>query len=254
MKYLLLALCLYSVTIQAKTTYLARYQNYIHIIENGDTVIADSFTPQLEMTDRDNSFRISIAHETIDKEKVKAIKRAKRTAGWMAASAAFYGTSAAFSTNNLQRYVRSSNSGVAAELAGIYANEALQEQHLKVEMWIENMTSSELMVCDMERGQTWYLQPHQGMNISIHNPDVSCLRISDIHNQRIKFATIAAGSITKKYEIKKEDGAWLLTRDEEQQADGVLLHNYHWINTETYERIKTKPKDYYMESPRPIGK
>lgn len=35
------------------------------------------------------------------------------------------------------------------------------------------------MVCDMERGLTWWILPHQSMQLKLNNPEASQLRISD---------------------------------------------------------------------------
>ena len=90
-----------------KSTYIAKYRSYIHIVNGTDTVSVDNNLPELEMTENGGLFSIRIEHEEVTQEKVKAIKRAKSRAGWMAFSAVMSGVSTAFSNNSLQYYIRS---------------------------------------------------------------------------------------------------------------------------------------------------
>ena len=238
---MLLTLCTYS---EAKTTYLARYQNYVHIIEKGDTLVTTNNLPKIEMNDPAGMFHIGIVHEEMSEEHVKAIKRAKRAAGWAAVSATTSAISAVFSQNRLQYYLRSETAFAAAELSELYSIEANQEQHLNMIAWIDNLTDEEMMVCDMERGLVWYILPRQTLELTTHNPDLLSLRISDIHHIRVRYATIAAGSIVEKKEIAKTDGDWLLVEGIVTQDNGMLRHEYHWVNPLTYERKRLTKKEF----------
>lgn len=113
------------VTADGKTTYIPKYRSYIHIVNSTDTIVATSNIKELSLKDKTGMFSILVEHEDVTKEKVKAIKRAKRAAGWATVSAVMSGVSTAFSNNSLQYMVRSTNTKFASQLAEIY-NEKCQ--------------------------------------------------------------------------------------------------------------------------------
>lgn len=83
-KYLLFLLFLtVGIMVEAKTTYIPKYQSYIHIVNGLDTTAVSNILENLELAEEGGMFTIRIEHEEVTKEKVKAIKRAKRAAGWM---------------------------------------------------------------------------------------------------------------------------------------------------------------------------
>lgn len=128
-------------------------------------------------------FVLRIDHEDVTKDKVKAIKRKKRIAGWAILSAVLNGVSTAFSDNSLQYLVRSKNAQIATALAEIYAANAKEEQTLGIDLGIDNTTDGELMICDMERGLTWWILPQHSIQLKLNNPEASRLRISDSQNR-----------------------------------------------------------------------
>lgn len=229
---------------QGKTTYLARYENYIHVIDGSDTIVFSNTKPDISTGDVDGMFCISVTHEEVSTERVKNIKRAKRAAGWATVAAVSSSVSAAFSRNGLEYYFRQSEARVAAELTDIYRMVAEEWQHLDLIVNIDNLTDTELMVCDMERGLVWYVQPRQTLEVSTQNPNMSQLRISDIHHRRVKYAMVAAGSIVEKKEVAKTDGNWLLVTGIVAQKNGTLRHEYHWANTATYERRRLTKAEF----------
>ena len=230
-----------------KTTYIAKYRSYIHIVNGTDTVSVEGYLPELEMTEDGGLFAIRIEHEEVTQEKVKAIKRAKARAGWMAFSAVMSSVSTAFSNNSLQYYIRSTNTRISTDLATIYAANAVYEQKLAIDLWIDNLTESELMVNDMERGLTWYILPKQSAQIMVNNPEAACLRISDIHHNDVRYVMAAAGSTLNKWEVAWEDDeCWVVeVYKTETPSDAKystrkykpVLSGYRQISkTEFYER------------------
>lgn len=107
------------IIVNAKTTYIPTYYSYLHIVTDCDTLAVTNNTDYLELTDPSGMFVIAIDHEEVTAEKVKAIKRAKRAAGWATFSAVVSGVSTAFSDNTLQYMVRSSYTQIATNLAAI---------------------------------------------------------------------------------------------------------------------------------------
>ena len=193
------------IMVEAKTTYIPNYKSYIHIVNGVDTTAVTNNLEVLELADQSGLFNIRIEHESVTKEKVIAIKRAKRSAGWMEFSAVMSGVSTAFSNNSLQYMVRSTNTQVATQLADFYKTNANAEQILSIDMWVDNISGAEIMVNDMERGLTWYVQPNQSLHFKFKNPDASSLRISGVHNNNVKHVLAMAGSEVKKRTIEWED-------------------------------------------------
>jgi len=206
--FLLLLVSMLSAT--AKTTYIPIYRTYIHIVNGTDTTVASNNIMNMELADDSGVFSVYIEHEDVTKEKVKAIKRAKRAAGWAAFSAVLSAASSAFSNNSLEYMVRSTNTRIASQLAYIYANNAKEEEQLRIDTWIENTSSEELIINDMERGLTWYVRPSQALQLQLNNPDVANLRISDLRNEYIRYVMIAAGNMVYKQEIEwEDDDCWI---------------------------------------------
>ena len=197
-------------SLTAKTTYIPIYRSYIHIVNGTDTSAVSNNLMDLETADENGLFKIYIEHEDVTKEKVKAIKRAKRTAGWATFSAVMSGISTAFSRNSLQYMIRSTTTRIAAQLADIYNKNAQAEQTLLIDAWIENTSEGELMINDMERGLIWFVRPSDYLHLQLNNPDVANLRISDVHHKNIRYALVAAGSLVEKKEIEWEDNTcWI---------------------------------------------
>lgn len=188
-----------------KTTYIPTYLSYIHIVTNGDTISTTGTYSELELQEPTGLFRIWLDHEDVTHEKVKAIKRAKRNAGWMTFSAVLSGVSTAFSNNTLQYMVRSTNTKVLATLAEFYRAKSNADQTLSIDMWIENTSNKELMVCDMERGLTWWILPNQQMKMRLNNPEAASLRISDAKSENVRYTNVLTGNKIRKIEVTYED-------------------------------------------------
>ena len=202
---IVLPILMWCLTASGKTTYIPTYRSYIHIVNGTDTMSVEGTLTELMMKDAGGLFTIRIEHEEVTKEKVKAIKRAKAAAGWMAFSAVMSGVSTAFSDNTLEYYIRSTNTSMATDLAQMYAADSKDEQKLGIDIWIENNTEGELVVNDMERGLTWYILPGQSAKFKANNPEAARFRISDIRNSFVRYVTGAAGSSVKKWELGYED-------------------------------------------------
>lgn len=224
--------------IMGKTTYIPSYASYIHIVDHNDTLQVSNVERQLELADKGGMFRISIIHEDLSHERIKMIKRTKALSGWAAASSVLSGVSAALSRNNLQYFVRMQSSRIAGEISAMYAGIAMAEQTLDIEIWVENTSEQELMINDMERGLTWYILPHQGIQLSTNNPDLLRLRVSDLHHQHVSYATVTAGSAVDKAELKYEDDEnWFIVAYK-READGTLtrLGGFEQISKKDYSR------------------
>ena len=235
------------VNIHAKTTYIPMYRTYLHIVTGSDTLSATTNLDTLELSDATGMFLLRIDHEDVTKEKVKAIKRMKRAAGWATFSAVMNGVSTAFSDNSLQYLVRSKNTQLSTALAEFYAANAKEEQTLGIDLWIDNTSDTELMVCDMERGLTWWILPMQSMCLKLNNPEAARLRISDPQSHYVRYASALAGSMVKKWEIDLEtDDYWYSPVYREINAphdENNLLH-YIRISKRDYSEELLTPQEF----------
>lgn len=223
------------VSIHSKTTYIPKYRSYMHIVTGIDTLAVMTNLDTLELSEPNGMFSLIIDHEDVTKEKVKAIKRAKRAAGWATFSAVMSGISTAFSQNSLQYLVRSTNTRIATQLAEIYNENANAEQRLQIDMWIDNTSGEELMINDMERGLTWYIRPSHNLHLQLNNPDVANLRISDIHHQHVYYAMVAAGSNVSKRAIEWEDNeCWISAIMKDVGYEYPILDKYLRISKDDY--------------------
>ena len=194
-------------TIRAKSTYYPTYRNYMHIITGIDTVSVANDLDTMVMQDPSGMFALRIDQEEVTKEKVKEIKWSRRAAGWAVFSSTLSGVSAAFSDNSLEGMVRRKNAIIAADLAEFYKNRAAAIQSLEIDFWLDNICDEELMICDLERGLTWWLLPRQTVHVKFHNPDATMLRISDAQNRTVRYVLVAAGnSVTKvNYDLETDE-------------------------------------------------
>ena len=225
----------------SKTTYIPTYLSYLHIVTGIDTLAVTNNLDTLELAEPEGMFMMRIDQEDVTSEKVKAIKRMKAAKGWATFGAVMGGVSTAFSRNSLQYMVRSAYTSSAARLATIFAEGAKEEQSLDIIVWIDNTSDGELMVCDMERGLTWWILPRQSMQLKLNNPDASQLRISDPQSHRVRYTTVLAGNKVTKWDIELEtDDYWYSPVYREINAphdDNNLLH-YIRISKRDYEEVK----------------
>ena len=276
----ILFLCL---SVQAKTTYIPTYRSVIQIKQNSiDSVMAQSNLEMLELMAQDGSFSITILHEDVDNEKVKAIKRAKAAAGWMTFAALMSGVSAGFSAtyynNALTTYIDMRRTESIAVLSGFMYAVSKAEQRLTIDFFIDNLSNEELMVADLARGLTWYIQPHTSMQFSLANPGIERLRISDLHHSSVKYADIIGGNSVRKETIEwEDDDCWIVRKyegnsdeNEEDESSSIREYRYHYIDKATFDsrempmtelkefkkthkeiqnKPKTKSDDLYQHSP-----
>lgn len=242
----LLAACAFVFIIVGKTTYIPVYRTYMHIVNGSDTVAVSNNKMELTLDDASGMFRMYIEHEDVTQEKVKAIKRAKRAAGWATFSTVMSAVSTVFSQNSLQYMVRSANTKIASQLADIYNYNAKAEQKLLIGLWIDNTSKEELVINDMERGLLWYVRPSQSLHLQLNNPDIANLRISDVHHNQVFYAMIAAGSLIYKHEIDwEDDDCWIYGIWENLGFTEVrVVNRYVRISKEDYSEREMSVDEY----------
>lgn len=242
-----LFLCL---AVQAKTTYIPTYRSFVQIKQNGnDSVMVQSNLEKLELMAQDGSFSITLIHEDVDKEKVKAIKRAKAAAGWMTFAAVLSGVSAGFNAtyynNALTTYIDMRRTENIAVLSGFMDAVSKAEQRLNIDFFIDNLSNEELMVADMARGLTWYIQPHTSMQFSLANPGIERLRISDLHHSSVKYADIIGGNSVRKETIEwEDDDCWIIRRFvDDDNSSSSQFYRYYYINKATFDSSEMSMAD-----------
>ena len=228
----------------SKTTYIPSYWSYLKIYQyEGDSISGQNIFGQLETTSKDGLFRITIVHEDITREKVKAIKRAKAAAGWSVVAAAFSGISASLGSvyykNSIQTYVNMRHFENSLVLAKILQEEASEEERLSIDYFIDNLSNNELMVSDLERGLTWYILPHSSLQFNLNNPGIEHLRISNINQTNIQYADILAANTTKKETIEWEDDeCWIRKVSKFIKDEKYVEYTYYYISKTTFESRK----------------
>lgn len=243
-----IAMLFFVVVALSNTTYIPTYRSYLHIVIEGDTVAVENNLDTLELTDPGGMFSLRLDHEDVTKEKVKAIKRMKRAAGWATFAAVMTGISSAFSSNNLDFFIRSESFHMASDLTSIYKANANDEKTLEIDLWIDNTSDHELMVCDMERGLTWWVLPRQSMQLKLNNPEASTLRISDPQSKIVRYASAVVGSKVTKWEIDIEtDDYWfgIAYKDSNKPHEDANISHYIRISKTDYVETKMKKEDYW---------
>lgn len=231
---------------EGKSTYIPKYKSYIHIVNGADTIVVSNSQEDLSLSEASGLFSIRIEHEIVTQEKVKAIKRAKRAAGWMEFSAVMSGMSTAFSNNSLQYMVRSTTTYLTAQLADIYAANAKAEEVLDLYVWIDNKSDGEIMVNDMDRGLIWCILPRQSLKLKLNNPEASRLRISDPKNDFVRYANVMAGSSITKWDVAWEDeDCWICcVYKEETYSHDEFLSHYIKISKADYSEEEMSVKEF----------
>ena len=242
----LIVVLMSGISVMAKSTYIPKYRTYIHIVDGSDTIVIANYLKDIELKDSRGMFNIAVEHEEVTKEKVKSIKRARRAANLAAFSAVMSGFSTAFSQNRLQYMVRSTNTRIASQLADIYSLNANAEQLLNIDALIENTSSEELIINDMERGLTWYVRPSQSLKIKLNNPEVTNLRISDVHNNQVRYAMVTAGSVAEQWDIEwEDDSCWIVIVYKVKYSDNKKIAHYKRISKEDYTEMDMTKEEYH---------
>lgn len=241
-------------TVQAKTTYIPTYRSFIQIKQGlNDSVMAQSYLGKLDLAAQDGSFSITLVHEDVDKQKVKEIKRAKAAAGWMTFAAIMSGVSTGFNStfynNALTTYIGMRNTENIAVLSGFMHDVANAEERLDIGLFIDNYSEEELMVVDLARGLTWYILPHASLQLSMENPSIERLRISDLHHNSVKYADIIGGNSVQKVTLEwEDDNCWIvLWFVENSDFPNGGYQTYQYIDKTTFESRKmtyTEVREY----------
>ena len=244
---LFLSLILFFITVSAKTTYIPSYWSYIKIFQyEGDSVAIQNKLGQAELASLDETFRITVVHEDLTREKAKKIKQLKAAAGWSIVAAIMAGATAGFNSatynNALLTYVDMKRLENNVALSSIVNREASAEERLSIELFIDNLSTQELIISDIARGLVWYVLPHTTIQFNMINPGIEQLRISDLHHKNVQYADIIGANFAQKMEIEYEDDeCWIPMIFKGNSPD------YYYISKKTFKKYKItaeKVKEY----------
>ena len=116
---------------------------------------------------------------------------------------------------------------------------------LGIAVEIDNTGQGELMVNDMERGLTWYIRQHHSLTLTMGNPDVAVLRISDSQGCQAHYVTIGAGSEMKPMNVAYEDEDFVAMPIYGDGDKRETVVSYTIIDRRTWEQRSMSPDEYY---------
>lgn len=224
----LLLIFIGTLNIGGKTTYIPTYSSYIYLQQGNDSTIVSNIKASLELESFDKLFTISVHHEEMSEEKVKSIKRSKAKAGWSTFNTVM---SVLAPGQRGTIFSRIQDVRQSAKLLKMDKDNANAEKVLGIEIWVENNSDKELIVNDMIRGLAWYIRPKESIQFEISNPEVARLRVSDIENKNIQYATICVGSSVRKENLAWEDNdCWIIY----EYIDYPSKINYTYISKDDF--------------------
>ena len=249
-------------TSHAKTTYIPTYSNRIIVIENGQI---DSLVNQrqiLQMDSKDNLITCSLVQQVVSGDLVKAIKQAKRAAGWMAVASGLSAGGSTFSEVQMFRgrpkggeivgYVegRQLSGELAASSSEAYA-QAEELKTLMVDLVVKNNSDKEMLITDMDRGLVWFVLPKQETVLPLAKGEEGHFRISSCAplDENVKYINASAYSNLEKYTIALEtDLFWYVPISERVKRmlgfDNPMEEGYIKIDKESLKMSAVTPDDF----------
>lgn len=247
--------------LQAKTTYIPTYYNRILAIENGQMDSLMNFQQILELDTQDKSVSYAIVHQAVSPELVKAIKQAKRAAGWASAASLLAVGGSTFSEVQLIRgrsrgYVvgaiegQAASNGLAATSADAYA-QAEELKDLMVDLIVTNHSEKEMQITDMDRGLIWYVLPQKEIALSLLKGEECHFRISPSSpsDENVKYINVLTDSYLEKYTLALEtEMFWYVPISEKTKNnlrfDSPLEDGYIKIDKETLKMSEVTPENF----------
>lgn len=208
--------------------------------------MADS-TIQRELTtiSTDGRYSITVLHDSVTAERVKAIKNTKAAAGWATALSVVSGVSAMLNPMHTSwdavNYMSDMDLMASSTMLHVAASSAAANlQRVSITIRIENMSDKEMVINDMKRGLTWYVPAKNYIQLSIGNPEINKFRIAyaDYEIKAKDYITIQSANFLEKQIISyDDDDIWIIPAFRNTFAN-VILDHYVLINKITFERKK----------------
>lgn len=248
--------------LQAKTTYIPTYFNRIILIENGQMDSLTNHQQLLQMDSKDNLISCFVAQQVVSPDLVKAIKQAKRTAGWMAVASGLSAGGTAFSEVQMFRgrakggyiagYVEGRDMERGFDAASAEARaEAEDLKTLLVDLVVKNNSEKEMMITDMDRGLVWFVLPKQETVLPLAKAEECHFRISSCSplDENVKYINVSADSYLEKYNIALDtDLFWYVPISEKTKTslgfDNSMEDGYIKIDKETMKMTAITPTEF----------
>lgn len=247
---------------QAKTTYIPTYLNRIILIENGQMDSLTNHRQMLQMDSKDNLVTCFVAQQVVSPELIKAIKQAKRTAGWLSVASALSAGGTTFSEVQMFRgkrgpeYVTGIVEGqhlsneFAASSADAYA-QAEEMKTLMVDLIVRNNSEKEMLITDMDRGLVWFILPKQETVLPLAKGEACHFRVSSSSplDENVKYINVSGDSNLEKYTVAREtDLFWYIPISERTKQslgfDSPMDDGYIKIDKETMRMTALTTSEY----------
>lgn len=203
---------------QAKQSYVPKYNSVISIYSAGDTLFEDNNRAELVVAPKNKTFRVAVVHEVLTVKRIKSIKTNETIAALFGFSMSL-NTLSTFSPDRKTCLSSKISAYSSATLASIYTNNSESEKKLGIDVIIENTSSEEIMINDIEKGLTWFVRPGSSINFPVNNPDIIKLRVSDLHQKYINYVEAGGGSLLKSINIEWEnDDYWAFPLIEDDEG------------------------------------
>lgn len=217
--YFTIVISIIALTVKAENIMLPSYYTRISLEEGGVESRDTSMMNILSFSPIDERFTVSVIHDSLTEERIKAIKRNEAVqvlSGIASAAGAFaaFSSTMAIPLTPLDAVQQSINytNGMTAMASSAYLAMAAKSRSgslklLPVTIFIQNNTENELYVNDTERGLVWYIRAYGSLMLSVGNPEINCLRIAyaDSTAPKVCYAVIEACNHIGSYNLSFEN-------------------------------------------------
>lgn len=250
---LFLLVMTFHIDVIARTTYIPTYYTQINVV-GSDTLLSDSTARrELSVLAKDGRYSITILHDSVTAERVKAIKAMKAASGWATAAAVFSGVSTALNPVRTSwdavNYMSSMHNMVSSSMLSVAARNGTNNlQKVPVSIIVENLSDREMVVNDMTRGLTWYVPAENYIELNVGNPEVNKLRIANADGPDLQkdYITVQAANFLEKHSISYEDeDTWYFPVYVETEESSpiasrtpLILDHYEKVNKVTFDHVK----------------
>lgn len=247
---LLLTLTLFiAIVASSKTTYIPQYYTQITIVKDGVTRCDSTITREMLMNAVDGHYSFTVIHDSVTKERVKAIKNMKAAAGWAAFASVMGGVSAGLNPLHNGRdvvdFMRSREIMVSsAFLNQVTKHEGNSLQHVPINILFENLSDKEMSINDLQRGLIWYVAPHTSLTLKCGNPEMNEFRVAYNDNTEIEYVTIQSGNFLEKENIAYEDEKIWVVENYFPDSTEKTIVDYSIVDKISFERTEISIADY----------
>lgn len=261
-----IAVCVWVLSIQAKTTYIPTYDNRLVLIENGEVDSLKNNTHSLMMSSKDGLITFTLAQQVVSQDLVREIKRAKNAAGWAMVAAALSSASEGMSQSQMnsgynkgwamQNYVNAHENTNASLAASADARAQAEDlKTLMLDLVVRNNSKKEMLITDMDRGLVWFVLPNCEVRLPLLKDEECHFRVSSCSplDENVKYINATGNSTLEKYTIGLETDLFWYVPVSEKAMKGLrfVSHNeykngYIRIDKETMA-MKDVPLEEFLE-------